>query len=162
MRQVNILQILFMILVSFNFSYSQVNSLVKNQTSEIVFLKDSNFKEIIKKIIKKDKLCQIDNVSWTIEFLKDNMIQITKYSLENLIFLKGSDNIYTTIIDDNFFFLYGNVDLKNILNKSGYSVDLQKFLDKVNYSTIDYSFWVIQKKDGKKYEILKEKIYKCN
>jgi hypothetical protein len=101
-------------------------------------------------------------VSWTIEFLKDNMIQITKYSLENLIFLKGSDNIYTTIIDDNFFFLYGNVDLKNILNKSGYSVDLQKFLDKVNYSTIDYSFWVIQKKDGKKYEILKEKIYKCN
>ena len=156
------LQILCLILLSYNFSYAQLNCLVKNHTSEIVYLKDSNLKIIIKEIIKKDSFCKTYDVQWSIEFLNNNKILITKYSLENLIASKGIDNIYTTIIDDNVFFLNGNINFNNIFSKSGYSVDLIEFLNKINFSTIDYSFWIIQKKSDSKYEIIKEKKYKCD
>lgn len=162
MRPINTLLILCMILVSCNFSYSQVNSLENKHTSEIVFLRDSHLKSIIKEIIKKDRLCQTYDVQWSIEFLKNNMILITKYSLENLIASKGIDNIYSTIIDDNFLFISGNNNFNNIFSKSGYSIDLISFLNKENFSTIDYSFWIIQKKEDSKYKVIKEKKYRCN
>jgi len=112
--------------------------------------------------MKKDSLCQTKSVQWSIEIIKNDMILITKYSLENFIASKGITNIYTTLIDDQFLFLYAKENIDGVFTKSGYTVDLASFIDKGNFSTIDYSFWVIKKKDGKKYKIIKEKKYACN
>lgn len=159
MRLLNILCIVF----TFNiFCYSQVKSLSKTETSQIVFLNDPHLKSIINIIMKKDSLCQTNSVQWSIEFIKNNTVLVTKYSLENLISTKGITNIYTTIINDKFLFLSSKENIDDVFTKSRYSVHLSPFIDKGNFSTIDYSFWVIQKKDGKKYEIVKEKKYVCN
>lgn len=157
-----ILNILCLFLAFNNSCYSQVENLGKIHTSEIVFLKDSNLKSTIKGIMKKDSLCQTNSVQWSIEIMKNNVILITKYSLENLIASKGISNIYATIIDDTIIFLSCKESMDNVFTKSGYSIDLTFFIDKGNFSTIDYSFWVIQKKDSKKYKIIKEKKYACN
>jgi hypothetical protein len=145
-----------------NFCYPQSEASEKIHTSQIIFLNDSHLKSTIKGIMKKDSLCQTKNVQWSIEIMKNDMILITKYSLENFIASKGIKNIYTTVIGDKFLFLSTKENIDGVFIKSGYSVDLASFIDKGNFSTIDYSFWVIQKKDGKKYKIIKEKKYACN
>ncbi|KIO52866.1 hypothetical protein [Flavobacterium hibernum] len=154
--------ILFLFFTFNNFGYSQSEALGKIHTSEIIFLNDSHLKSTIKRIMTKDSLCQTKSVQWSIEVLKNDMILITKYSLGNLIASQGITNIYTTVIDDKFLFLSSKENINSVFIKSGYSVDLTSFIDKGNFSTIDYSFWVIQKKDGKNYKIIKEKKYACN
>lgn len=157
-----LLNILFLFFIFNNFCYSQGEALGKNHTSEIIFLNDLHLKSIIKRIMKKDSPCQTKSVQWSIEVMKNDMLLITKYSLGNLIAAQGIANIYTTVIDDKFLFLSTKENIDGFFIKSGYSVDLTSFIDKGNFSTIDYSFWVIQKKDGKNYKIIKEKKYTCN
>lgn len=156
-----LLNILCLFFAFNNFCYSQGEESEKIHTSEIIFLNDSHLKSTIKGIMKKDSLCQTKSVQWSIEIMKNHMI-VTKYSLENFIASKGITNIYTTVIDDKILFLSNKENIDGVFTKSGYSVDLASFIDKGNFSTIDYSFWVIQKKDGKKYKIIKEKKYACN
>ena len=157
-----LLNILCLFFVFNNICYSQGEASEKIHTSEIIFFNDSHLKSTIKGIMKKDSLCQTKSVQWSIEIIKNDMMLITKYSLENFIASKGITNIYTTVIDDQFLFLYTKENIDGVFTKSGYTVDLASFIDKGNFSTIDYSFWVIQKKDGKKYKIIKEKKYACN
>jgi hypothetical protein len=145
-----------------NFCYSQIETLKNKNTSEIVFLNNSNLKSKVKEIMKKDSLCQTNGIQWSIEIMKNDMVLITKYKLENLIALQGIGNIYTTVIDDKFLFLFSKENIKNIFTKSGYSIDLTSFINKVDFSIIDYSFWVIQKTGEKKYKIVKEKKYTCD
>ncbi|WP_281234905.1 hypothetical protein [Flavobacterium gelatinilyticum] len=156
-----LLNILCLFIAFNSFCNAQVVVPEKNHTSEIIFLNDSHLKTAIKEIMEKDRVCQTNSVQWSIEIMKNNMILITKYSLENFIASKGIINIYTTVIDDKFLFLYNKENVNGVFTKSGYSVDLAAFIGKGNFSTIDYSFWVIQKKEGKKYKIIKEKKYTC-
>lgn len=156
------LTIFFLFLIFTKLGYSQVNNVGKNDTSELVFLIDSNLKDLIKEIIKKDNSCRIEGYDWYIDFMKNDMILISKYSIENLIATKKDSQIYTTTIDDKILFILNTENIKDVFNKSGYSVDLSYFIDKSNYSTIDYSFWVIQKNEKKDYQIIKEKKYRCN
>nr|WP_314864744.1 hypothetical protein [uncultured Flavobacterium sp.] len=157
-----LLNIICLIFTFNNFCYSQIETLKNKHTSEIVFLNNSNLKSKVKEIMQKDSLCQTNSAQWSIEIMENDMVLITKYSPENLIASHGIDNIYTTFIDDKFLFLFSKENIKNVFTKSGYSVDLTSFIGKVNFSIIDYSFWVIQKKDGKKYKIVKEKKYTCD
>lgn len=151
-----------LLLFSFNISsYSQVDNFQKKYTSEIVFLKDLNLKNLIKEIIKKDSYCKTKGLDWYIDFTKDDVILISKYSIENLIAARGINKIYTTTIDDKILFIINAENINDTFIKSGYSSDLSSFIDKSNYSTIDYSFWVIQKNEKNKYKIIKEKIYRC-
>lgn len=156
-----LLNILCLIFVINNFCYSQIEALKNKNTSEIVFLNDLNLRSTVKDIMKKDSLCQTNSVQWSVEVMKNDVILITKYSLENLIASQGIANVYTTIIDDKFLFLFTKENTNNVFTKSGYSVDLTSFVNKENFSTIDYSFWVVGKID-KKYKIVKEKKYACN
>lgn len=152
-----------LLLFSFNISsYSQVDNFQKKYTSEIVFLKDLNLKNLIKEIIKKDSYCKTKGLDWYIDFTKDDVILISKYSIENLIAARGINKIYTTTIDDKILFIINAKNINDTFIKSGYSSDLSSFIDKSNYSTIDYSFWIIQKKEKNKYKIIKEKKYRCN
>lgn len=145
-----------------SYVYSQTDSFNQKHTSEMVFLKDSNLKLILSKIISKDSLCKMKTVKWSVEFMKNDILLITKYSLENLIFNKGITNVFTTIIDNEFVFISFQEKTEDVFVKSGYFVDLNFFIGKENFSTIDYSFWVIQKTDSKKYKIIKEKKYPCD
>jgi hypothetical protein len=159
------MKVLIIVLLCFSFnisSYSQVDNLNKKHTSEIVFLKDSNLKNLIKEIIKKDSYCKTEGLDWNIDFMKDDIILISKYSIENLIAARDINKIYTTTIDDKILFITKPENINDAFIKSGYSLDLSSFIDKSNYSTIDYSFWVIQKKKNNKYTIIKEKKYRCN
>lgn len=157
-----LLNIVCLFLACNNFCYSQDKDSGKIYTSEIVFLIDPNLKSTIRGIMKKDGFCQTKSVQWSIEFIKDDMILITKYNLENFLASKGIKNIYTTIIDDNFLFVFIKENIEEFFTKSGYSVNLSSFIDKENFSTIDYSFWVIKKNERKKYKIIKEKNYMCD
>ncbi|MEY4963833.1 MAG: hypothetical protein RLZZ323_1152 [Bacteroidota bacterium] len=147
----------------FNIScYSQVDNLKDKTTSEIVFLKDSKLKDIIKQIIIKDKHCKTDGLEWYIDFIKDDIVLISKYSIGNLIAARGINKIYATTINNEILFIVNTENIKDVFSKSKYSLDLSDFIGKSNLSIIDYSFWVIQKVKKRKYKIIKEKIYKCN
>ncbi|HQE35094.1 MAG TPA: hypothetical protein PLQ70_10535 [Flavobacterium alvei] len=151
-----------LLLFSFNISsYSQVDNFQKKYTSEIIFLKDLNLKNLIKEIIKKDSYCKTEGLDWYIDFMKDDIILISKNSIGNLIAARGINQIYTTTIDDKILFIINAENINDTFIKSGYLSDLSSFIDKSNYSTIDYSFWVIQKNEKNKYKIIKEKIYRC-
>ena len=148
---------------SFNiYCYSQVDNIEKKHTSEIVFLKDSNLKNLIKEIIKKDSSCKTEGLNWYIDFMKDDIILISKYSIENLIAGKGINKIYTTTIDNRIVFIVNTENINDDFIESGYLLDLSSYINKSNYSIVDYSFWVIQKKEKNKYTIVKEKKYRCN
>lgn len=143
-------------------SYSQIDIFEKKHTSEIVFLKDSNLKNLIKEIIKKDSSCKTEGLDWYIDFMENDIILISKYSIENLIAAKSINKIYTTTIYDKILFIINTKNINDAFVKSRYSLDLSSFIDKSNYSTIDYSFWIIQKIEKNKYKIIKEKKYICN
>jgi len=159
------MKVLITVLLYFSFnisSFSQVDNFDKKHTSEIVFLKDSNFTNLTKEIIKKDSPCKTEGLDWYIDFMKDDIILISKYSIENLIAARDINKIYATAIDDKILFIINTENNNDAFFKSGYSLDLSSFIGKSNYSTIDYSFWVIQKKKNNKYTIIKEKKYRCN
>ena len=142
-------------------SYSQNINFENKYTSEIVFIKDSNLKKLLLKIIKKDVLCQTKGLEWYLDIIDNDKILISKYAIENFIDTKGINNIYATTIDDNILFIVNSEYMNNIISKSKYSIDLSHCKGKENYSTVDYSFWAIQKK-GNKYQIIKEKKYNCD
>ncbi|MEL1242000.1 hypothetical protein [Flavobacterium flavipallidum] len=106
-------------------------------------------------------ICQTKSLNWYIDFISNDKILISKYYIENLIAEKGLKYIYTTFIDNKILFIVNNEFTNNSISKSKYSVDLGQFIGKENYSTVDYSFWVIQNKGGK-YKIIKERRYKCD
>jgi hypothetical protein len=92
--------------------------------------------------------------------MKNDLIMITQgRSIENLLPVTGINNIYTTFIDDKIVFILSD---ENIFKNTGFSVDLGEFVGKINHSIIDSSFWVIRKTNKKKYQIVKEKIYRCD
>jgi hypothetical protein len=138
--------------------YSQTT--FKNEySSKIVFFHDLKLKEILKEIIIKKKTCGNDGDYWYVDFMKNDLIMITQDRIENLVLSKGINNIYTTFIDDKIVFIICD---KNIFNNTGFSVNLGEFVGKINHSIEDSSFWVIQKTNKKKYQIVKEKIYRCD
>ncbi|MES2240071.1 MAG: hypothetical protein V4497_07405 [Bacteroidota bacterium] len=118
-------------------------------------------KNILKKIIKKDIPCQTKGLDWYLDFMKNDIILISKYNIENLVATRGINKIYTTTIDDKILFIVDTENINDAFTKSEHSVDLSYYIGKENYSTIDYSFWVVQKK-RRKYHFIKEKKYNCN
>jgi len=94
--------------------------------------------------------------------MKDNFILVSKNTIRNLIISNEIDKIYTTLLDDNILFILNSDSTKDSFDKTGYSLDLSSSIGKMDYSTVDYSFWIIQKTDSKKYKIVKEKKYNRN
>jgi hypothetical protein len=138
--------------------YSQTT--FKNEySSKIVFFNDLKLKEVLKEIIIKKKTCENDGNYWYVDFMKNDLIMITQDRIENLVLSKGINNIYTTFIDDKIVFIISD---KNSFKQIGLSVDLKPFVNKPSLSIEEFSFWVIQKKHKNEYQIVKEKIYKCD
>jgi hypothetical protein len=142
-----------------NLSYAQVN-LKKEKLSKVVFFKELELKKTLNEIITKKNPCKKEGKYWYVEFMKNDLIMITQgRSIENLLPVTGINNIYTTFIDDKIVFILSD---ENIFKNTGFSVDLGEFVGKINHSIIDSSFWVIRKTNKKKYQIVKEKIYRCD
>lgn len=138
--------------------YSQTT--FKNEySSKIVFFNDLKLKEVLKEIMIKKKTCENDGNYWYVDFMKNDLIMITQDRIENLVLSKGINNIYTTFIDDKIVFIISD---KNSFKQIGLSVDLKPFVNKPSLSIEEFSFWVIQKKHKNEYQIVKEKIYKCD
>ena len=139
--------------------HSQVN--LKNENlSKIVFFNDLELKKTLNEIIAKKQSCKNEGAYWYIEFMENDLIIITQgRSIENLLQVRGINNFYTTFIDDKIVFIISD---KNIFKNIGFSVDLEEFVGKIDHSIVDSSFWVIQKTNKKKYQIVKEKMYRCD
>lgn len=158
-----ILSTLYLFFSLIFFGYSQEANIKNGSSSEIVFLKDCNLKKVIKKIVTdKTNDCNERGANWYIDFMKDNFILVSKNTIRNLIISNEIDKIYTTVLDDNILFILNSDSTKDSFDKTGYSLDLSSSIGKMDYSTVDYSFWIIQKTDSKKHKIVKEKKYNRN
>jgi len=132
-------------------------------SSEMVFFNNEQLAKSLGNIICDKNACQDKRkkINWYVDFKEDNIV-LTQGRIANLMELSKAPKrkIFTTVINDNIVFVLMDNE-KNLLSKTGFSVNLKGFINKSTIAFEDFSVWLI-KEDNKTYRLIDSQIRKCN
>ena len=156
MERRKLYSLIIVLMISF-FSFGQTDK------SELVTFKNESFIEAIQKIVKPENNCVADSNThdWYIESKEDGSFIVSINRIGNLLQSLDNKCIYTTVINSQVIFYVTNNENDDIL-KTGYFVNLSKYVDYEYVLFEDFSSWLIKKNEKDTFVIKDRNIFKCN
>lgn len=148
--------LIFILMVSF-LSFGQTDK------SELITFKNKNFIKSIENILSTKKNCaeSSNNHNWYIEKKENGSFIVAIGRIGNLLQNLEEKELYTTVIGNKVMF-YITQKEDNLASRTGYFIDLNKYVNLEYVLFEDFSSWLIMKDEKKDYVIKGEKLFKCN